>query len=511
VSRVVVVGAGRGGLTTAALLARAGVEVTVLEAHVYPGGCAGTYFHRGYRFDAGATLAGGFAPGGPLAHLAELLDLSWPIHFPDPAMVVHLPGGLRVRRWASAGRWSDERRAVFGGTAEPFWRWQERTADSLWRLAQELLPWPPQSLGESAQLGAALLRARPSPLLALDAFRPVAARLSGANEQARLFVDAQLLIAAQTTSQRANALYGAAALDLPRRGVAHLSGGMGAIAETLVKNVRRSGGRVLYRHEASRVVQEHGRPVAVETTRGEVFAADLVILNLPPRNVADLLGPAAPAGPRNPPAFPRDGWGAFALHVGLDGAAIGPDFPLHHQVVVREPLGEGNSVFLSLSPAWDERRAPPGQRALTISTHTRPGPWWALLERDPAGYQARKALYADRLLSAAELALPGLRRSARVVLPATPVTFHRYTRRSGGWVGGFPQSSLFRAQAPRLAPLLWQVGDSIFPGQSTAAVVLGGMRVARAVLGELGLDSRVSLAASRGERALAAADRREAA
>jgi flavin-dependent dehydrogenase len=38
--RVVVIGAGVGGLTAAALLARTGLEVTVLEAHVYPGGCS---------------------------------------------------------------------------------------------------------------------------------------------------------------------------------------------------------------------------------------------------------------------------------------------------------------------------------------------------------------------------------------------------------------------------------------------------------------------------------------
>jgi phytoene dehydrogenase-like protein len=67
-----IIGAGIGGLTTAALLLKAGHKVTVLEAHVYAGGCAGTFYHKGYRFDAGATLAGGFAPGGPHARLAQI-------------------------------------------------------------------------------------------------------------------------------------------------------------------------------------------------------------------------------------------------------------------------------------------------------------------------------------------------------------------------------------------------------------------------------------------------------
>jgi len=31
------------------------------------------------------------------------------------------------------------------------------------------------------------------------------------------------------------------------------------------------------------------------------------------------------------------------------------------------------------------------------------------------------------------------------------------------------------------------VGDSIFPGQSTAAVALGGMRVAQAILDQVGI------------------------
>ncbi|MBZ0307841.1 MAG: FAD-dependent oxidoreductase, partial [Anaerolineae bacterium] len=63
--KIVVIGAGVGGLTAGALLAKDGFDVTVLEAHVYPGGSAGTFYHKGYLFDAGATLAGGFQPNGP--------------------------------------------------------------------------------------------------------------------------------------------------------------------------------------------------------------------------------------------------------------------------------------------------------------------------------------------------------------------------------------------------------------------------------------------------------------
>ncbi|MGD9376028.1 MAG: hypothetical protein PVJ23_09615, partial [Anaerolineae bacterium] len=100
-------------------------------------------------------------------------------------------------------------------------------------------------------------------------------------------------------------------------------------------------------------------------------------------------------------------------------------------------------------------------------------------------YQARKKEYTDRLLDAAEVALPGLRDAANLVLPGTPVTFQRFTRRVWGWVGGFPQTSLFRAWGPRLGRNLWLVGDSIFPGQSVPAVALGGMRVARSLLAEL--------------------------
>ncbi len=492
--KIVVIGAGLGGLTTAAVLARAGFDVTVLEAQIYPGGCAGTFYHQGFYFDAGATLAAGFYPGGPMEKVALACGIpAWPAQPAPEAMQVHLPDGAKLLLQGNEERWK-VRQEIFGAQNLDFFRWQESTADALWDLALQLPPWPASTPGEWIELlksGTGWLRklkqnpryeGDPTISLLRDAFSPVASHLTHASERLKLFVDAQLLISSQTTSRRANSLYGASALDLARRGVVHLRGGMGTIANILAEAVRQNGGKVLYRQEATRIIHEGGHPVAVETRRGGSFPAQVVIANLPPWNIANLLGDKVPTRLKTLPDRPSDGWGAFVVYIGLDDIVVPDHFPLHHQVILRRPMGEGNTVFLSLSPKWDSHRAPTGQRAMTLSTHTALTPWWELFNNDHPAYERRKYEYAQRLIAAAEQAIPDLREATTRILPGTPVTFQYFTRRVAGWVGGFPQTSLFRSWNPRLAPDLWMVGDSIFPGQSTAAVALGGLRVANAVI-----------------------------
>ena len=477
--RAVIVGAGIGGLTTAALLLRAGYEVVVLEAHIYPGGSAGTFYHKGYRFDAGATLAGGFSAGGPHARVAESLGLEWPISPVDPAWVVHLPDGRDVTQWADPAAWQAERQRAFPAS-EPFWRRQERLADIAWDISSRPFPWPPRSPADLLTLGLAL---RPATLGALPYLHSTVADLvRDGDPLLRLFLDAQLLISAQTTAAHAGALYGSAALDLPRRGVNHVHGGIGALASTLVAWIRANGGEVHYRQHVERIEAGRGRRAVVHTRRGLSLTADVVIANVTPWALRDLLGPDAPPALRNDVARLRPTWGAFTLYLGLDAAALPPGLPDHHQVVVdaARPLGEGNSVFLSLADAADEARAPAGMRAMTLSTHTEVAAWWELRQGpDESAYLARREAYAERLIAAAERAIPGLRGAIRLQLTGTPVTFQFYTRRPLGMVGGFAQMSIFAARGPQTGlDNLWLVGDSVFPGQSTAGVTLGAMRVA---------------------------------
>ena len=62
---VIVVGAGTGGLTAAALLARRGFSVLVLDRHHVAGGNATVFHRKGYQFDVGGSITSAIA--GPMA------------------------------------------------------------------------------------------------------------------------------------------------------------------------------------------------------------------------------------------------------------------------------------------------------------------------------------------------------------------------------------------------------------------------------------------------------------
>ena len=488
--RAVVIGAGVGGLTTAALLAQAGLEVTVLEHHTYPGGSAGTFFHRGYRFDAGATLLAGFDAEGVFTRLAQQLGLTFPVRRltqGQPLMEVWLPDGRVVTRPVGRRYELEAQQTAFGRVVQRFWQWQEKRALALWKLAQGL-PFPPADAQEAlvlAQKGLpwALGNLADLPGILADLVRPTAAH-APADPGFRRFLDAQLLIASQADAARTYALFGAAALDLPHRGPVLPQGGIGAIAETLTEGVRKHGGRVLYRHRVERLQVEGGRVRAVEVTLGgrrrgerEQIPADVFVANLTLGDLAALIPGARFAPP------PADGWGAFMLHAVVPEAMVPPG------ASYRQWAGEGDWTFVSLADPDDTLRGAPGKRVLSASVHTSLAEWRGLSKEE---YQSKKQAWQTRVERQVERMIPGFREAAELILGGTPRTYRFYTRRQDGWVGGYPQVHPLRTPSPKTPyPNLWRVGETIFPGQSVPAVAMGGERVAALVLGRLGLEMRV--------------------
>lgn len=491
--RIVVIGGGIGGLVAAAVLARAGVGVTLLEAQGYLGGCAGTFRRQRYRFDAGATFAAGFERDGPMQALAEWLGVRFEAELAQKLLTVHLPGRPAIELPADREAWRAQRRELFGPQADGFWDWQERTAAIAWQLAKR--PAGTRSewlrrIGSALWIADAQLDVLGHPSVMLDATRPLAARLPKRERMLERFVDGLSLLTAQSTSKHVTALYGAAALDCPWRGVAQLRGGIGGIADALCEAIRRHGGQVLMHRRARRIVRERGRVIGVETDDEQRFEAEHVIANLTPWNVRALLDPNDGPLPdslaelHSPDRDVDDAWGAMVVHAGIDERVIDPAASLHQQVHLGGPVaGDGRTVFVSVSPAWDESRAPVGKRAVTITTRTKLAPWWDRLARDVDEYAYQKATYQDRLLAAAEVAIPGFRRALDVVWAGTPVTHEFYTGRARGWLGGVP----WRGGAPGLGPGLHMVGDAEFPGQSTLAVALSTLRVVSPLIDRYGL------------------------
>jgi phytoene dehydrogenase-like protein len=309
-----------------------------------------------------------------------------------------------------------------------------------------------------------------------------------ADRRLRTFIDGQLLISAQAAANECSWVYGAVALDFARIGAHYVEGGAWSLAHMLAAALAHEGGELRCRCWVRRILTHAGRVVGIETDKGERLSARHVIGNITLWDAARLLGEAAPRRFQHTVEAAPCGWGACMLYLGIDEAAIPAGLAEHHQIIANyhRPLGEANSVFISIHPPNDPRRAPAGQRAVTISTHTDAARWWHWRTAAPARYREEKAAMAERMLNTVALALPDIREHIRYQQVGTPFSFWRYTRRHQGMVGGLPQrlanSGLF-SLGPRAAGVanFWLVGDSTFPGQSTAAVTQSGIRVYQAI------------------------------
>ena len=495
-SRVVVIGAGIGGLTVGALLAHRGYSVLTLDQAVVPGGCASTFKRQGFTFDVGATQVAGLEPGGIHHRIFSELEIGIPAATPcDPACAVYLPGEAEpINVWRDPERWQQERQRQFPGS-EAFWQLLADLFQASWAFQSRDPVLPPRNLWDLWQLTQAV---RPDTLVTLphtfstvgDALRRYG--LAG-NQRLRTFLDLQLKLYSQVDAEETALLYAATALGVSQapQGLYHLKGSMQVLSDRLVSALKRDGGQLLMRHTVEQIHVADGKATGVvirNQKTGEVWTepADHVVANVTVQNLMQLLGEQAPRGYQHrvdqlPPAS-----GAFVVYLGVDQSAIPAGCPPHLQFLYdyNGPIAENNSLFVSVSRPGDGR-APAGKATIVASSFTDPTLWGLCEEKAQTHQQALKQRYTQAAIARLSQFFNLTTSTILHQEAATPRTFARFTARDQGVVGGIGQriSSFGPFGFANRTPVtqLWLVGDSTHPGEGTAGVSYSALTVVRQI------------------------------
>jgi len=492
-SRVVVIGAGIGGLTAGALLARRGYQVLVLDQALVPGGCASTFKRRGFTFEVGATQVAGLEAGGIHKRIFDELEVELPPATPcDPACAVVLPGETEpINVWRDPEKWQAERQRQFPGS-EPFWQLLATLFDASWKFQGRDPVLPPRNLWDLWQLASSV---RPDTLVTLPFTLMTvgdALRLYGLfeNQRLRTFLDLQLKLYSQVNADKTALLYAATALGVSSepQGLFHPKGSMQVLSDRLVEALEKYGGKLLMRHSVEQidVLDNKATSVTIRSQKTDQVwteTADHVVANVTVQNLVKLLGEKAPTGYQKRVAKLPPASGAFVIYLGVDQSAIPPGCPPHLQFLYDYDgeIGENNSLFVSVSHPGDGR-APEGQATIIASSFTDTKMWW---QGDKSDYDKLKQQYTDEAIARLNQYFYLKPETIIHTETATPRTFAYYTGRDQGVVGGIGQ------RVPTFGPFgfatrtpikhLWLVGDSTHPGEGTAGVSYSALTAVRQI------------------------------
>jgi all-trans-retinol 13,14-reductase len=269
----IVIGSGMGGMTTAAMLAKLGRRVLILEQHYVPGGFTHTFKRKKWVWDVGVHAVGEVGPQAALGRvLAQLTDgrLSWAplgdvydeFHFPD----------LRIDFPNARPQFVANLKSAFPG--------EERAIGEYLRLIKEVSGTMRRYY--LSRLVPASWAALTDPLLAGPALRLLGERTKDvldkltSNEKLKAVLTAQWGYYGVPPARSSFAIHALVAKHFIHGGF-YPVGGSGAIAHALLETVAKAGGWTRIRADVAEILVEKGRAAGVRLADGEVIRAERVV------------------------------------------------------------------------------------------------------------------------------------------------------------------------------------------------------------------------------------------
>ncbi|MEV8507659.1 phytoene desaturase family protein [Actinoplanes sp. NPDC051475] len=472
-SRIVVIGAGVGGLAAAIRLAGAGHEVTVHERAATVGGKLGRYERDGFRFDTGPSLL-------TLPQVFAGLGLDLDPEPLDPVVRHVFADGSTLDSSSDPSVFAQRIADAFGAAAAAdwarFWRRAERIWAASWRSVLQREVSPATLARLSWRIGdlAAIAPGRSLRTLGRHYLR---------DRRLRMLLDRYATYTGTDPRQAPAALAAIPYAELAFGGW-YLRGGLGVLASALRDRCAALGVTIHTSSPVTAIRTAEGRVTGVLTPGGAV-PADVVVSDV---DAATLYRDLLPS-PRRLAGLADRSLAGFVLLLGVRGET--PELAHHTVFFPRGYDAEFDAVFGD--PARGRRARPASDPAVFVTRATDPAvhppgteAWFVLVNapRHGTGFSAvdwrRPGLapaYGDHILNV--LARRGLDVRDRLVFmeTRTPADLAEATGAPGGAIYG-TAGGLLRPVNRGPVEGLFLVGGSAHPGGGLPMVTLSARIVA---------------------------------